>query len=505
MGNALRRQLGGGRAERRFLMVGLDAAGKTTILYKLKLGEVVTTIPTIGFNVETLEHKNVTFTVWDIGGKDKIRPLWRHYYQNTQAVIVVVDSNDRDRIGEARDELHRMISEDELCKASVLVFANKQDLPNAMGVAELTDKLGLHTLRDREWYIQAACATSGEGLFEGLEWLSTSIKKEAPAPEVAAGAAGSERRWWPCFRRGDSTREGTDQTASDPPLPNPADLEDPQKTAEQNPKPDVLALPVVQGLPVELDEPPAAVAAAAAAISPLEEQLTARSFACLELEPAAAAAVQTALREVSAHLRAARAATTERDAVVSWADAGGSLRRSEAHWARDRSQLRLLPVASLSAEELQALPQQPVAQGEEDQAVAAALERAWDALAAVAAGIVGRDRSAAQLKAASALDAFAYLSPGKGDGEFSCAAHTDSCALTVLVADGPGLECRDERTGEWQALPLGAGKVAVLVGREARALGLGGAACEHRVRAGAGERTSLAVDCYAAPLGPAAA
>ena len=75
----------------------------------------------------------------------------------------------------------------------------------------------------------------------------------------------------------------------------------------------------------------------------------------------------------------------------------------------------------------------------------------------------------------------------------------------MLVADGPGLECRDERTGEWQALPLGPGKVAVLVGREARALGLGGAACEHRVRAGAGERTSLAVDCYAAPLGPAAA
>ena len=78
MGNALRRQLGGGRAERRFLMVGLDAAGKTTILYKLKLGEIVTTIPTIGFNVETVEYKNISFTVWDVGGQDKIRPLWRH-------------------------------------------------------------------------------------------------------------------------------------------------------------------------------------------------------------------------------------------------------------------------------------------------------------------------------------------------------------------------------------------------------------------------------------------
>merc|ERR1711945_50216 len=70
-----------GSKEMRILMVGLDAAGKTTILYKLKLGEVVTTIPTIGFNVETVEYKNISFTVWDVGGQDKIRPLWRHYYQ----------------------------------------------------------------------------------------------------------------------------------------------------------------------------------------------------------------------------------------------------------------------------------------------------------------------------------------------------------------------------------------------------------------------------------------
>merc|ERR1712141_210202 len=118
-----------GKQEMRILMVGLDAAGKTTILYKLKLGEVVTTIPTIGFNVETVEYKNISFTVWDVVGQDKIRPLWRHYYQNTQGVIFVVDSNDRDRIGEARDELHRMLNEDELRDSILLTFANKQDLP----------------------------------------------------------------------------------------------------------------------------------------------------------------------------------------------------------------------------------------------------------------------------------------------------------------------------------------------------------------------------------------
>ncbi|XP_056280493.1 ADP-ribosylation factor 4 isoform X2 [Pseudoliparis swirei] len=142
-----------GKKQMRILMVGLDAAGKTTILYKLKLGEIVTTIPTIGFNVETVEYKNICFTVWDVGGQDKIRPLWRHYFQNTQ------------------------IHEDELKEAVLLVFANKQDLPNAMAVSELTDKLGLHSLRSKTWHVQATCATQGTGLYEGLDWLSNELSK----------------------------------------------------------------------------------------------------------------------------------------------------------------------------------------------------------------------------------------------------------------------------------------------------------------------------------------
>merc|ERR1712078_283379 len=113
----------------RILMVGLDAAGKTTVLYKLKLGEVVTTIPTIGFNVEVVEYKNINFTVWDIGGQDRIRKLWRHYYMGTHGVIYVVDSSDRERVEDAREELAKMLSEDELRDAVVLVLANKQDLP----------------------------------------------------------------------------------------------------------------------------------------------------------------------------------------------------------------------------------------------------------------------------------------------------------------------------------------------------------------------------------------
>jgi len=165
-----------GKKEMRILMVGLDAAGKTTILYKLKLGEIVTTIPTIGFNVETVDYKNISFTVWDVGGQDKIRPLWRHYFQNTQGLIFVVDSNDRERIGEAREELNRMLNEDELRDAVLLVFCNKQDLPNALQATEVTSKLGLQQMRNRRWFIQSTCATTGDGLYEGLDWLANELK-----------------------------------------------------------------------------------------------------------------------------------------------------------------------------------------------------------------------------------------------------------------------------------------------------------------------------------------
>ena len=158
-------------------MVGLDGAGKTTILYKLKLGEIVSTIPTVGFNVETVEYKNISFTVWDLGGQENIRPLWRHYFQNTKALVFVVDSNDRERIDEARAELNRMLNEDELRDTALLVLANKQDLPDAMNTAEVTDKLGLHNIKNRVWYIQATCATSGDGIYEGLDWLTNELKK----------------------------------------------------------------------------------------------------------------------------------------------------------------------------------------------------------------------------------------------------------------------------------------------------------------------------------------
>ena len=162
----------------RILMLGLDAAGKTTILYKLKLNETVTTIPTIGFNVETVSPaKNVTFTVWDVGGQKKLRALWRHYYHGAEGLVYVVDSSDRERIHEAREELLGVLEEDEMFGVPVVVIANKQDLPRAAPAAELAEKLQLTQHEANPWHIQQAVALSGEGIYEAMNKLSEMVKE----------------------------------------------------------------------------------------------------------------------------------------------------------------------------------------------------------------------------------------------------------------------------------------------------------------------------------------
>eukprot|EP00812_Abedinium_dasypus_P009361 NODE_3055_length_837_cov_218.071611.p1 GENE.NODE_3055_length_837_cov_218.071611~~NODE_3055_length_837_cov_218.071611.p1 ORF type:complete len:265 (-),score=71.68 NODE_3055_length_837_cov_218.071611:25-819(-) len=198
-GSRMWRRLFGGRQELRTLMVGLDAAGKTTILHKLKRdGEVSTTMPSDGFSVATLDVVGggciTSFTVWDVGGRQKLRPLLRHYYEAADALIFVVDSTDRDRLDDARDQLERLLDEEDMRDAPLLVFANKQDLPGALRLAELTDKLGLHRLRARQWYIQAACARTGDGLYEGLDWLTATARKQAAAAAVKRGAAAAAGR-----------------------------------------------------------------------------------------------------------------------------------------------------------------------------------------------------------------------------------------------------------------------------------------------------------------------
>ncbi|KAF9247020.1 ARF SAR [Melanogaster broomeanus] len=163
----------------RILMLGLDSAGKTTILYRLQIGEVVSTIPTIGFNVETVQYKNIKFQVWDLGGQSSIRPYWRCYFPNTSAIIYVIDSSDHARLTTSRGELLTMLSEDELNGVPLLVFCNKQDVEGALEPEAISDQLGLAGGEtSRQWSVRGSCATKGEGLEEGLDWLVNAIQQK---------------------------------------------------------------------------------------------------------------------------------------------------------------------------------------------------------------------------------------------------------------------------------------------------------------------------------------
>jgi len=161
-----------GSKQQRILLLGLDAAGKTTILYRLNLGETIHTLPTIGFNVETVKYKNIEFTMWDVGGQDKIRPLWKHYFAGTDGLIWVVDSADHARLDLACEELHKVCSEDLLRNACVLVLSNKTDLPEALGAEAIAQGLNLRGLSQNQWYVQPCCGKNGDGLYEGLDKLA---------------------------------------------------------------------------------------------------------------------------------------------------------------------------------------------------------------------------------------------------------------------------------------------------------------------------------------------
>ncbi|XP_033735364.1 ADP-ribosylation factor-like [Pecten maximus] len=163
----------------KIIMLGLDNAGKTTILYKLKLNEVVSSIPTLGFNVETVTPcKGVTFTVWDVGGQDRIRQLWRHYYSGAEGLVYVVDSTDTQRLSEAKEELFGILNSPEMpVSCPVVIIANKRDMPNARKASEIIDAMDLRTLRNRKWHIQSSCATTGEGLYEAVTELGRLVKE----------------------------------------------------------------------------------------------------------------------------------------------------------------------------------------------------------------------------------------------------------------------------------------------------------------------------------------
>jgi len=166
---------GKGQNRMRVLLLGLDSAGKTTILYSLKCGEPVKTVPTIGFNIETVQYQGLELNIWDVGGQDKLRDLWRHYYPGTNGIIFVVDSADQQRLNVAKEELHLLMNEHELQYATLVVIANKQDLPNAMKRDDIKQRLELNKIgRTNECF--EATAKENKGLTDALDWLTTNMK-----------------------------------------------------------------------------------------------------------------------------------------------------------------------------------------------------------------------------------------------------------------------------------------------------------------------------------------
>ncbi len=165
-------------SQAQILMLGLDGAGKTTLLYKLKLNEVVNTIPTVGFNVETVQHENnVSFLVWDIGGQKIIRELWKYYFNGTNGLVYVVDSVDKSRFEIAKEELDWILEADEMAGVPVVVMANKQDMPNACSPSDVAKRLGLYQMQNRKWYVHGTSALSGEGVLESVSELSKLVRE----------------------------------------------------------------------------------------------------------------------------------------------------------------------------------------------------------------------------------------------------------------------------------------------------------------------------------------
>ena len=164
--------------EVRILILGLDNAGKTTILRKF-CGDPIDTIePTLGFNIKTLEHKNYQLNVWDVGGQKTIRAYWRNYFERTDGLIWVVDSADQARLEICKNELSSLLEQEKLAGASLLILANKQDVKGALNADEIANSLGLRedtSFQNRHWSIRGCSAVTGEGLKDGMDWIVDDI------------------------------------------------------------------------------------------------------------------------------------------------------------------------------------------------------------------------------------------------------------------------------------------------------------------------------------------
>uniref|UniRef100_A0A3P9PIV0 ADP-ribosylation factor-like protein 3 n=1 Tax=Poecilia reticulata TaxID=8081 RepID=A0A3P9PIV0_POERE len=170
--------------EVRLLLLGLDNAGKTTLLKQLAAEDFSHITPTQGFNIKSVQSSGFKLNVWDIGGQRKIRPYWRNYFENTDVLIYVIDSSDRKRFEETSLELAELLEEEKLAAVPLLVFANKQDLMTASPASELAESLNLHTIRDRMWQVQACSALTAEGVQVNTVWHANTDKQRSRRIEL---------------------------------------------------------------------------------------------------------------------------------------------------------------------------------------------------------------------------------------------------------------------------------------------------------------------------------
>ena len=162
------------RSNFKIIILGIQNAGKTTILYRLSLGQLVQTTPTIGSNVEEISYNNVKLQAWDLGGQESTRSVWDVYFVNTDAIIYVIDTHDTN-YEESKNQFYKLLSNEALKNAVILIYANKQDLAGAKKVNEIVQIYELDSITNHIWHIQPCSAQTGEGLITGMKWLSDQL------------------------------------------------------------------------------------------------------------------------------------------------------------------------------------------------------------------------------------------------------------------------------------------------------------------------------------------
>ncbi|KAI5285186.1 ADP-ribosylation factor-like protein 2 [Ascosphaera acerosa] len=193
--------------ELRVLMLGLDNAGKTTIVKRIMKEDVMTVSPTLGFIIKAIDFEGYKLNIWDVGGQKTLRSYWRNYFEKTDALIWVVDATDRLRVQDCQQELAGLLLEERLMGSSLLIFLNKVDVEGCMTVQEIREVgwrlsspaasrrmladvpipprpifpnglqgLKLDDIKTHSWTILPCSAMTGQNLTAGLEWVVQDAK-----------------------------------------------------------------------------------------------------------------------------------------------------------------------------------------------------------------------------------------------------------------------------------------------------------------------------------------